>query len=356
MNRTRLKPKNIERVIVRGTNWVGDAIMTIPALREIRRILPNAKITLATRSWSQGIFAGADFVDEIMSVDTPGNRAVSLWRQVTEWRSKRFELAILFQNAFQAALIARLAGVPHRIGYATDGRGFLLTSPLTIPIWRKNRHEVFYYLNIAAELEQKLSGTTSVPDRQPSISLDLAKDRLETARQTLLKEGAAPGVPNIALVPGSTNSRAKRWPAVRYAKLGDLLSQRLGANILLIGAPDELDVSQEVAALMTEPSVMLTGKTSLADAVAVLGVSDAVVTNDTGPAHIAAALDRPTVVIFGPTDPATTRPFSDRAVVVRVPPDCAPCMLRDCPIDHRCMTAIDPVAIFEKVLEIMNRK
>jgi heptosyltransferase-2 len=354
VNRTPLKPENVERVIVRGTNWVGDAIITIPALREIRRILPNAKITLATRSWSQGIFAGADFIDEILPVDAGGNRAVSIWRQVTEWRSRRFELAVLLQNAFQAALIARLGGVPHRIGYASEGRGFLLTSPLTVPNWRKNRHEVFYYLNIAAELEQRLSGTTSIPDRQPSILLNLSRDRLETARQMLLKEGAVPGVPNIALVPGSTNSRAKRWPAVRYANLGDLLSRKLGANIILFGAPDEFDVSLEVAGLMTEPSVMLTGKTSLADAVAVLGVTDVVVTNDTGPAHIAAALDRPTVVIFGPTDPATTRPFSDRAVVVRDPPECAPCMLRDCPIDHRCMTAIEPVAIYEKVLEIMS--
>jgi heptosyltransferase-2 len=356
VNRTPPKPENVERVVVRGTNWVGDAIMTIPALREIRRILPNAKITLATRLWSQGIFAGADFVDEILPVDAPGSRAVSIWRQVTEWRSRQFDIAILLQNAFQAALIARLAGVPNRIGYATEGRGFLLSSPLTVPNWRKNRHEVFYYLNIAAELEQKLSGTASIPDRQPSISLNLNENRLEEARQTLLKEGAVPGVPNIVLVPGSTNSRAKRWPADRYASLGDLLSRKLGANIILFGAPDELDVSLKVAELMTEPSVLLTGKTSLADAVAVLGVSDVVVTNDTGPAHIAAALDRPTVVIFGPTDPATTRPFSDRAVVVRDPPECAPCMLRDCPIDHRCMTAIDPVEIYEKVLGLLNRK
>jgi heptosyltransferase-2 len=130
----------------------------------------------------------------------------------------------------------------------------------------------------------------------------------------------------------------------------------LGAEVLLIGSQGELDVSLEVASLMRGKAVMLTGETELAEAAAVLSLVDLLVTNDTGPAHIASALGRPTLVIFGPTNPLTTRPFSPLGEIVREPPDCAPCMLRDCPIDHRCMTAISPDEVFERASAILSAR
>src|SRR5205085_9017571 len=132
------------------------------------------------------------------------------------------------------------------------------------------------------------------------------------------------------------NSRAKRWPIVSYAALADRLIAEVGAAVVFIGARTELDVTEQVVAQMHHQSVVLTGATSLAETGAVLSHCDLLVTNDTGPAHIAAALQRPTLVIFGPTNPLTTRPFAPTAEIIREPPDCAPCMLRDCPIDHRC--------------------
>jgi heptosyltransferase-2 len=125
------------------------------------------------------------------------------------------------------------------------------------------------------------------------------------------------------------------------------------ANVVLIGAREELDVTHEVVAKMRRRPVVLTGETDLAETIAVLSVADLLVTNDTGPAHISAALERPTLVIFGPTNPLTTRPFSPTADIIRRPPDCAPCMLRDCPIDHRCMTAITPEEVFLRAVELL---
>jgi heptosyltransferase-2 len=339
---------------VRGTNWVGDAVMTIPALRELRRVLPKAHITLATRPWAEGIFRDADFLDDILIYDRPRRSPGAVLRQVKQWRGRSFDLAVLFQNAFEAAVIAGLARVPVRTGYSTDGRRPLLTHPLAVPSWRSDRHEVFYYLNIIGELERMLYGASRVEEHEPRFLLEVSETRKTEALQILNEYGVSDRQSIIALCPGSTNSRAKRWPAERYAALADRFIEEMGAKILLVGARDELSVSAEVSRLMRHKPVVLTGETDLAQLTATLSLVDLLVTNDTGPSHIAAALGRPTLVIFGPTDPRTTRPFSKSAEVVRRPPDCAPCMLRDCPIDHRCMTGITPEAVFAQATRMMK--
>jgi heptosyltransferase-2 len=351
-----LQAEKIKRVVVRGTNWVGDAVMTVPALRALRQLLPDAHITLATRTWARGLFAGADFVDDLLIYERPARDLRAVVRQAVEWRRRQFDLAVLFQNAFEAAFIAASARVPVRVGYATDNRRLLLTHALPLPGWRSERHEVFYYLNIVNELERLLYGTTEVARQTPAYALGVSLERKAQARALLCEHGANPAHTLIALCPGSTNSRAKRWPAERFAALADKFIEEAGADVVLVGAADEAEVSLEVRAKMRHQPIMLTGRTDLAQAVAVLSLADALITNDTGPAHIAAALDRPTIVIFGPTDPRTTRPFSRTAEVIRRPPDCAPCMLRDCPIDHRCMTAITPEEVFAHALELMKRE
>lgn len=349
-----LHSQQIERVVVRGANWVGDAVMTVAALRELRRVLPAAHITLATRPWAQGIFAGTDLVDELLLIDDTRRGLRSTFSQITEWRTRRFDLALLFPNAFEPAFIAAAARVPLRVGYATDGRGFLLTHPLAVPTWRSEQHEVFYYLNLVFQLEHALTGEAQFESREPQFQLSVPPARQAAARNLLTRHGALAGDrPLVALCPGSTNSRAKRWPPERYAALADHLMGKAKANVVLIGAREELEVTQEVLAKMRRRPVVLTGETDLAETIAVLSVADLLVTNDTGPAHISAALERPTLVIFGPTNPLTTRPFSPTADIIRHPPDCAPCMLRDCPIDHRCMTAITPEEVFLRAVEML---
>ena len=350
----RLQPDKFERVVVRGVNWVGDAVMTVPALRELRRLLPRARLTLATRPWAEGIFAGADFIDDFLVTGNTSSRPAAIIREAREWRARRFDLAVLFPNSFAPALVAALARVPIRLGYATQGRAPLLTHRVGVPEWRGQRHEVFYYLHLVAELERQLFGSTTVELSEPDTGLRVTEARLRDAQHLLGENGARPGRPLVAMCPGSTNSRAKRWPAERFAAVADMLSERAGAEIVLVGAAEELDISEEVARLMRTRPVLLTGKTDLSQTTAVLKASDLLVTNDTGPAHIAAAVGCPVVVIFGPTNPVTTRPFSPSAEVVRQPPDCAPCMLRDCPIDHRCMTAITPEDVFERAAHALE--
>ncbi|MBA2524746.1 MAG: lipopolysaccharide heptosyltransferase II [Pyrinomonadaceae bacterium] len=361
-----LKQHNIKRVVVRGTNWVGDAVMTVPALRKLRHLLPGAHITLATRPWAKELFADADFLDDLLIYDRRGPWSVI--KQSAECRRGNFDLAVLFPNAFEAALIPALARVPFRVGYATDGRSRLLTNPLPVPEWRSSKHEIFYYLNIVAEIERVLAGSERVAEEAPDASLQISEHRQSEAWALLrahgLRQGrvfhlggaaplATPAV--VALCPGSINSRAKRWPAERYAALADSLIDELNAEVLLIGSPEELGVSQEVSQRMRNKPILMTGETSLAQVAAVLSLVDLLVTNDTGPAHIASGLGRPTLVIFGPTNPLTTRPFPPTAEIVHHPPDCAPCMLRDCPIDHRCMTAISPQDVFERARLLLGR-
>jgi len=343
----------IRRIVVRAPSWVGDAVMSVPALRELRRILPDAHITLAARPGPAEVFLDANFIDEVLISEGSGIAAV--WNQVREWRKGQFDLAVLLQNAFGAALIASLARVPVRIGYNTDRRAFLLTNPLPQPSWMNKRHESFYYLNIVAELDRLLNGTSSIGEVEPHFDLRISEERKREASEMLSQHGARPGAPIVLLCPGSINSRAKRWPAERYGELADRLTAS-GANVVLIGSPAELQVSQEVCKHTQTQPIVLTGKTTVAQATAIISMADILITNDTGPAHIGAALNTPTLVIFGPTNPLTTYPLSPNAEIIRRPPDCAPCMLRDCPIDHRCMTAISPAEVFEQAMAMLARQ
>jgi lipopolysaccharide heptosyltransferase II len=324
--------------------------MSVAAFREVRRLLPNAHIAVVSKPGTSDIFRGADFVDEVLVYERGG--LSSVWRQIREWKQRSFDLALLFQNAFEAAAISYLARVPQRIGYDTERRGFLLTQPVPVPSWKNERHEIFYYLNLVAELEQDLLGQSQREASEPRFQIAVSTQRRENIRKMLAADTET-DKPLALLCPGSVNSRAKRWPAERYAALADHLAES-GTTVALIGSPGELEVSKQVARLAKRPVLLLTGKTSVAEVTALISVADVLVTNDTGPAHIGAAVGTPTLVIFGPTNPLTTRPYDRAGEIIRHPPDCAPCMLRDCPIDHRCMTAITPEEVFARTLELIR--
>jgi heptosyltransferase-2 len=351
----------INRILVRGTRWIGDAVMTVPALRALRQIFPHAHIVLSAGAWAEGLFLDADFIDELCLANATedAGRLHAVWHEAQSWRVGDYELVVLFQNSFASALTASLARIPRRIGYATDGRGFLLTESLPVPAWKNERHEIFYYLNIIAEIEHRFTGKVFHGNRVPEAMLDVSPERQTAAQQLLRHHGVeitdSSARPLVILCPGSTNSRAKRWHAESYAALADRLIEDTNATILLIGAQAEREVSKEVAAFMQHRPVVLTGETTLAETVAVMSLASLVISNDTGPAHIAGALSRPTLVLFGPTNPTTTCPFSQTAEIIREPPLCAPCMLRDCPIDHRCMTRITPERVFDHANELLAR-
>ena len=184
---------------------------------------------------------------------------------------------------------------------------------------------------------------------EPCIDLSVSQTRKTAARQILETAGVDSSKKTVALGVGSTNSRAKRWQTESYARLNDLLQSRLDVNVIIVGATDEIETAREVAAKSSAKPIILTGKTSLAEAAAVLSEVDLLIANDMGLAHIAPAVGTKTIVIFGPTDERTTQPRGSQVIRRRV--ECAPCLLRDCPIDHRCMTLITPAEVFAEAQE-----
>jgi lipopolysaccharide heptosyltransferase II len=292
-----------------------------------------------------GLFEGEGLADELIPASDAQNfvqAAANFARDALRLRGKRFDLAVLLQNAFGAALLARVAGAKTIAGYPTDSRRALLNLVVPFEPNYKSMHQVRYYLNIAAELERQLTGSSRVPVETAYPKLHVGRDEIERARSMLEAAGTNPDSAAIlALCPGATNSRAKRWPAERFAATADRLAGLHGFQTIIVGAAGDLEAANEVARRMRSSVAVLAGRTNIADLKAVLACTSLVVSNDTGTAHVSAALGVPTVVVFGPTEHVSTRPLSEVATVVRHDVECSPCMLRDCPIDHRCMTRVE---------------
>jgi len=334
------------KIIVRGANWIGDAVMTIPALRRLRRIFPDATISLHTRPWAEGVFRDADFIDEIIPIEGRGSIR-SVIDQARVLRQQSFDFAVLFPNSFESALVARLARIPKRLGYSTEQRGFLLTDKIEVPSWKHELHESKYYLHMVDHL-------TSDSESCEKTELRVSDERRSEARRDLAEAGVREGRKVVGIGAGSTNSLAKRWRAANFARVADMLSIEQDAEVVLLGSENEAEVSSSVLEASQEKHIDLTGRTDLATATAILSQLDIFISNDMGLAHIAAAVGTPTLVIFGPTNENTTRPLGPFVKIIREPVECSPCMLRECPIDHRCMTRISPERVFESACKMLE--
>ena len=344
-----LHPERITRVLIRGTNWVGDAVMSIPALREIRRIFPGAHISLMVRPWVHDVYAAADFIDEIVIYDKSGEHRgwSGLRRMAGTLRERRFDLAILLQNAMEAAMIAFWARIPMRLGYACDGRAPLLTHAVRIDSQVRTVHQAYYYLGI-------LSGAGLLPARLwernnyrlDPIEIGVRESDVTVAREMLLARGIDRTHPIVGLNPGAAYGGAKRWPADRFAELANLLTRELGAKIVIFGAPGERQIAETVAAAVTPPSAVLAGQTTLGQLMAMIRDCDLFITNDSGPMHLAAALNVPQLAIFGSTSEIATGPLSPQATIIKNAVACNPCFLRECPTDFQCMLGITVPEVF----------
>jgi heptosyltransferase-2 len=333
--------------MVRAPNWVGDAVMALPALRELRRIFAGSHITLAARPWVQGLFDGERLADNLISLADargPFGRATHFISEAGRFRRERFDFAVLLTNSFGTALAARAGGAKTIAGYATDARRLLLDQVIPFEPGYKTLHQVRYYLNIAAHIETRITGKSNVDFQTCEPRLEVSEEQRQHARSLLDRFGigAAAGQGSIlAINPGATNSTAKRWPAGRFAKTADRLNERQGFQTVIVGTAEDKPVAEEVARQMRTHAAVIAGETSIAELKAVLACARLVISNDTGTSHVSAALGVPTVVVFGPTEHVSTRPLSLRAAVVRHDVECSPCMLRECPIDHRCMTRVE---------------
>ncbi len=346
----------IHRILIRGTNWVGDSVISIPAMREIRRIFPQAQISLLVRPWVRDIYSAVDFVDEILEYDKAGihHGWTGFRRLIRDLKSRRFDLAILLQNAFEAALIPWCARIPRRIGYARDGRSLLLTNAIRIDPAVNRVHQAHYYLGILSDMGWIERHLWANNDYALPINIGIRDSDAAVAGEMLRSAGILEGETIIGINPGAFFGPAKRWLPDRYAAVADTLARLYDARIVLFGSSSDVRIVEEVAAKMASRPLVLTGKTTLGQLMALIKKCRLLITNDSGPMHLAAALDVPQLAIFGSTSDIATGPLSRRAVVIKNPVDCSPCFLRKCPTDFRCMKGVSVERVLEEAQNVMK--
>jgi heptosyltransferase-2 len=326
------------KILVRATNWVGDAIMALPALRAVRERFPEAEIAIVGRPYVADIYRDQEICNQFIPYDPKGLHLGFPGRErlAAELRAQKFDVALLLQNAFDAAWLAWRASIPERIGYARDARSFLLTKAVPLPRHGEiPAHEKFYYL----ELLRRAGWLDSVHD-ETFIGLHVPEEKRRNADEFLCNSGVRQGAPRIAIGSGASYGSAKCWPPPRFAEVANRLQSEADADIILFGTAAEASVSTAISADMRRPPIDLTGKTTIADLPALLSQCHLFIGNDSGAMHVAAAVGLPIVAVFGPTDPYGTAPVTPRCTIVQEKPYCSPCFLRRCPTDHRCMTAI----------------
>jgi len=347
---------SIKRILVRGPNWLGDAVMSEPALRGLQKLFPDAQISLLVKPAVADLFKGHPALTHVLTYESNG-RHMGLsgkWMLAGELRRKGFDLAILFQNAFEAAFLAYLASVPRRYGYTTDGRSLLLSDPVAPPDPRTLVHQVHYYWDLLKPL-----GLAGVPTA-PELVVFPAEEQVMAGR--FAQGGLTALDVVVGINPGSTYGGAKRWLPDRFAEVAERLcrtvreSRGQQVSVVIFGAKGEERLGQEIAARLSSRSLVLSGTTTIRELMAAVKRCAVLLSNDTGPMHIASAFQVPVVAIFGPTDWRTTSPFGGAHAVVRQPVDCAPCLLRECPIDHRCMTGVSVEQVYEVGLSSLSSR
>lgn len=326
-------------LIVRLPNWLGDTVMAVPALRALRRTHPDAH-TIVVGPWAT-IVAGNGLVDTV--VPYPRSRAARI-RTADTIRNLRPDTAVLLPNSFEAALAAWYWGARRRVGFAVDGRAWLLTDRVSAPSPR--RHQIDEYLMIVETLG-------ALPaEREPRLDLPPADSESRTKVRELLRAAGAGDAPRplVGIHLGAASGSAKLWPTNRVVDMCREV-QRDGGTPVLLGAPDDAGTAAAIETATSAPS--LVGRDSAALLPALLAELDALVSGDTGVSHLAAALGTPAIALFGPTDPDLSAPRG-RAAVIRHPVPCAPCFYRTCPIDHPCMESIDAGEVMARVRTMLR--
>lgn len=331
-----------DKILIRGANWVGDAVMTLPAVAAVAEHFAGAEITVVTRSWAAGVYQGQAGVSRVLADDKRG--LAGRLKLARDLREMRFDLAVLFQNAFGAALTTALAGIPRRWGYARDGRRLLLNRPVDLAPADYLVHEVFYYLGLLESLGLK------APYRPPRLAVS-AEARL-MADELLAGEGGGPAP--LLVAPGAAFGSAKRWPAENFAQAAAQILKSRPSLTVIVGGQGEKEAADALAGLLPGRVLNLAGRTSLMLAMAVIEKGALMLTNDSGLMHIAGALGVPLVAAFGPTNPKTTAPLG-RSRLIRSRAACAPCLKRECPLPRQiCWDDVTPDKVARAALDLLN--
>ncbi len=326
------------KVIIRVPNWIGDAVLTLPAVESIKANFPQARLSIAAKNWVKDLFTSTGLAEEVISLPD-ANDVKTQWAAAQDLKTRSFDLGLLLTNSFGSAFLFYLARIPKRWGYGTDGRAVLLTK--SVPMKRSDvaRHQVFYYLDLLQSL-----GLKTVP---PKLKLAASPSESQAARDRLASLGLDPQKALVIICPGASYGSAKRWPASSFARLASLLQKKKEAEIAVVGSAKEKEIAESVSSLMEKKPAVVAGETTLAELLGLISLASLFVSNDTGPMHMANALGVPVVAIFGPTDPAVTGPFQKPSACLKKEVSCWPCSYRDCPYDHRCLVGIDPQEVFQ---------
>jgi heptosyltransferase-2 len=341
------------RIVVLSPNWLGDAVMALPAVADLRRRFGAAHLAVAARASVAPMFELAPGVDAVVTLRWKGrvfDRA-GLHADAAALRDRRFDTAVLLPNSMASAWLVRHAGVAERWGYAADYRSPLLTRAVPRP--KGSRHQARYY--------QHLMEALGAPAGPLEPVLTAGADDVAAARALLTARGWDGERPLVALAPGAAYGHAKRWPPERYAALVSTLVSNHGATCVLVGAGVDAEATRlvrELAAAEARPHVIdMANLTTLRTLAGVLALAGACVSNDSGAMHLAAAVGVRVVALFGPTRDKETAPLARAArpaTILIHDVFCRPCMLRECPIDHRCMTGLDPARVQAAVADVMR--
>ena len=344
---------SFRKILVRATDWVGDAVMSLPALQALRVQYPQARISLLARPWVADIYRREPFCDDLIPYEAPrGSRGLhTKWQIASELRVRSFDCAILLPNSFESAMLVRLAQVPLRIGYRRDARGWLLTRAVPVP--RRGeipKHERFYYLELL-----RRSGLISSYSLEGDIRLDGSRAAKAKGREAFRELSVSE--PIIGIAPGAAYGGAKRWLPDGFAEAATEVARESPSSFALFGSQGERGVCELVEKALAargQRAINLAGRTSLGEFIEFAAACHLFLTNDSGPMHIASALGVPTVAIFGATDYLATGPTVDSSRVIREPVECSPCLLRECPIDHRCMTRVSARRVASEALSLVQ--
>ena len=343
-SRYKISTEGIKKILVRSTNWVGDTVMMIPSIVALKKAFPYAQITVLANPWVIPLLENHPAVDRTIIMDKGKGFFTSMKElaRIISWlRGERFDIAVLFQNAFEAAFLAYMGRVRYIVGYNTDGRGFFLTHKVIRDPDILSVHQVEYFLGLIEAMGWH------VKEREPILYVNDEDSKSESLM--LSSMGIEDNSFIIGLNPGAVYGSAKRWPADRFAVIGDWAAKRWDAKVFIFGSSSEKEIAIRVSNLMHANPVNLCGKTTLGQAMALIRRCNLFLTNDSGLMHVAAALNIPIVAIFGPTDHIVTSPVSRNARIVRHSIDCSPCLKEICPSDHRCMLSIEPEEVWQEL-------
>ncbi|MEO8601748.1 MAG: lipopolysaccharide heptosyltransferase II [bacterium] len=316
------------RVLVKEVNWLGDLVMTLPALRAVRRALPHTRLTVLVKQELASFFDGARWLDEVIPYRVRGGLGGMLDRRriVASLRRQRFELAVIFPRSFESALWPALARIPRRVGYRDDARGPLLTDAAVRTPALLQQHQAYDYLTL---LRERLGIAGDIAD----CAIDVEPRHRTTIDGWLAARRRRRG-PLIALAAAAAYGPAKEWPTARWVELADRLFERHGAECVLVGAPAERAKCERIAAATRHDVMIAAGETTIGEALALLARCAGFAGNDSGSMHVAGALGIPTVGLFGSTNPQRTAPLGPRTRVLYHRLDCSPCLERTCRFGH----------------------